>query len=126
VPNDVQAATFVDSNVDAQFSLDNGTIIKQYKHLPSKAHGLEYNVMMASMENLPNTEHELVISPIRGMQNSVLMFDYAEYTYVCILSSIPSYSSVLMTFPVSMTVVLLQLRYQQELSSVLFLVALLR
>jgi hypothetical protein len=85
VPNYVQDAT---TTVNTTFSID-GQPAGTYLHEPSTDTVYAYNVPVFSQGGLENTKHSLLITPTGGpKENSLLLFDYAVYTYVYALGII--------------------------------------
>jgi hypothetical protein len=81
VPNLVPGAV---TNVSLGFSLD-GEPAGTYNHDPDMNNAaFQYNVSVFAKNSLSNTAHTLVIEPTSGGtqdQNTILLFDYAVYTF---------------------------------------------
>ena len=64
------------------FELDN-QIAGTYSHFPSLgASEYEYNVTVFGKTGLDNTAHTLTMAAVQGSQPSLLLFDWAIYTWV--------------------------------------------
>jgi hypothetical protein len=79
VPNQVRDAN---TAINVDFSIDNREYFASYTHNPSDTTDYEYNVTMYKQTGLKNIEHQLVMSPNPGSQDTIFLFDYAMYTYV--------------------------------------------
>ncbi|EPT00112.1 hypothetical protein FOMPIDRAFT_1080825, partial [Fomitopsis schrenkii] len=67
---------------NASFELD-GLLLDTFKHPPQPIEDQYlYNVLLFSMSALVNTEHTLVMTAVQGESPSLLLFDYAIYTWV--------------------------------------------
>ncbi|KZT11255.1 uncharacterized protein LAESUDRAFT_261334 [Laetiporus sulphureus 93-53] len=77
IPNYVKdAITFV----NISFELDGNTV-GSYSHLPSDSEDMVYNVTVYSNISMENKEHMLIMTPRRDVSQSIILFDWAEYTY---------------------------------------------
>ncbi|EPT00117.1 hypothetical protein FOMPIDRAFT_1123161 [Fomitopsis schrenkii] len=67
---------------NASFELD-GALAGTYQHNPDpKEDQYLYNTAVFNKDDLSNTEHTLVITAENGPSPSLLLFDWAMYTYV--------------------------------------------
>ncbi|TFY62419.1 hypothetical protein EVJ58_g3877 [Rhodofomes roseus] len=65
------------------FTLDGETSTAAFPQSVSGAtYGYQYNYSVFSQSSLSNTEHSFTMAAIQGTSASVLLFDYAQYTYL--------------------------------------------
>lgn len=62
------------------FSID-GALVGTFVHIPSSSTAYEYNYTVFSSTNLPNTEHTVVVQTTGDSVSSLILFDYAIYTF---------------------------------------------
>ena len=62
------------------FSID-GALVGTFVHIPSSSTAYEYNYTVFSSSNLPNTEHTVVVQTTGDSVSSLILFDYAIYTF---------------------------------------------
>ncbi|KAH9842350.1 uncharacterized protein C8Q71DRAFT_199661 [Rhodofomes roseus] len=73
------------------FTLDGETSTAAFPQSVSGAtYGYQYNYSVFSQSSLSNTEHSFTMAAIQGTSASVLLFDYAQYTYEEQIASIMS------------------------------------
>jgi hypothetical protein len=79
VPNTVPGAG--SSTVNLTFTLD-GQSDGTFLHQPDGTQNIIYNVPVYARTSLDNKPHTLVMSPVAGINSSLVLFDYAVYTFV--------------------------------------------
>ncbi|CDO74422.1 hypothetical protein BN946_scf184867.g20 [Trametes cinnabarina] len=62
------------------FTLD-GKNVGQFVHVPTDSTDFQYNVPVFASDNLPNTDHTIVIEANGATNSSLVLFDYIVYTF---------------------------------------------
>jgi hypothetical protein len=78
IPNTVQFATTL---TNTTFELD-GEFVGRFEHVPTSAETFEFNVPGYVNTTLPPGQHQFNIIGTGDTNASVILFDYAVYTYV--------------------------------------------
>ncbi|TFK55643.1 hypothetical protein OE88DRAFT_643167 [Heliocybe sulcata] len=63
------------------FRLDGMSVGKNYVHVPTTSTSFQYNVPVYANDSIPNGEHTLEIEATGDTNSSLVLFDYATYTY---------------------------------------------
>jgi len=77
VPNHIQDASTL---VNISFTLD-GSRVGTYMHQPNQSDVYEYNVTVYSNVTMENSEHTLVMTAQDDPNPSIILFDWAKYTF---------------------------------------------
>ncbi|KZT06161.1 uncharacterized protein LAESUDRAFT_200167 [Laetiporus sulphureus 93-53] len=80
IPNFVDAVT-VTTYVNLSFELD-GDYVQTFSHEPELNNAsMVYNITVYSNTSMDNREHTLIMTPQHAVNASVVLFDWAQYTY---------------------------------------------
>ena len=80
IANTVPDVPTIVHGMNMTFSLD-GALVGTFVHQPSTSTTYEYNYTLFSSVNLANTEHTLVVQTAGDNASSLILFDYAVYTF---------------------------------------------
>ncbi|KZT06159.1 uncharacterized protein LAESUDRAFT_200320 [Laetiporus sulphureus 93-53] len=80
IPNFVDTVT-ITTYVNLSFELD-GDYVQTFSHEPELNNAsMAYNVTVYSNTSMDNREHTLIMTPQHAVNASVVLFDWAQYTY---------------------------------------------
>ncbi|CAK5267832.1 unnamed protein product [Mycena citricolor] len=79
------------TNTNLIFTLD-GLPSGTFSHSPSLSTDFQYNVSVYSVSGLPQATHQLVVASNNQTAGSLMLFDYARYTYDVDASAAPNSS----------------------------------
>ncbi|KIM72093.1 hypothetical protein PILCRDRAFT_829994 [Piloderma croceum F 1598] len=74
--NNVSYTTFT----NLTFSID-GSLVGSFSHTPDGSGTFLYNQTVYANDSVPNGDHTFIIHSPRGMNASLVLFDYVEYMY---------------------------------------------
>jgi len=62
------------------FSID-GSLVGSFSHTPDGSGTFLYNTLVYANTSVPNGDHTFIIHSPRGIDASLVLFDYVEYMY---------------------------------------------
>lgn len=86
----ILANTIADTTTltECNFTLD-GLPAGSFTHTPTTSTKLQYNALVFSQTGLTNANHTFMISTAGLDHEAFVNFDYAQYTYVCLVCMRP-------------------------------------